>query len=87
MYLPAGLAAKSINRGLLDGWVIKINANEGIVCQKTLGGSSEDAILGMAQNNDGNFEFGGSSSSPDGDIIGFRGGSGRDAWFMKFQHN
>ncbi|HEX4851432.1 MAG TPA: hypothetical protein VFV08_11530, partial [Puia sp.] len=91
-YIIAGGAGSNdgdlnMNRGSLDGWVFKIDLSGNIVWQKTLGGTGDDTILGIIENSDGSIETAGSSSSPDGDIIGYHGGTGRDGWITRIQHN
>ncbi len=40
----------SINHGGIDAWVAKLNANGGIVWQRTYGGFSEDRAISIAEN-------------------------------------
>ena len=69
----------TLNRGLSDYWVIKLNAQGGIVWQKTYGGSGYDTAASIEQTPDGGYIVAGSSSSggwassSDGDVSGKRG--------------
>lgn len=64
-----------------DGWVVKLDENGVIVWQKSLGGSSHDAIYSIYQTNDGGYVVAGYTSSADGDVTGLQGED--DYWVAK----
>jgi type IX secretion system substrate protein len=66
------------NHGLLDIWVIKVNATGIIEWQKTYGGTANDMGISIVQNADGGYTMMGETSSSDGDITGHHGG--KDIW-------
>ncbi len=70
-----------INRGDWDYWVVKLKNDGSLEWQKSLGGSNRDIALSIAQTKDRGFAVAGETSSSDGDVTGFRGGS--DYWLVK----
>jgi len=71
----------TLNHGLSDAWIVRINGNGNIVWQKTFGGSSTDYAYSISATTDNGFVFCGATSSNDGDIEGSHGGT--DAWVVK----
>jgi len=71
----------TLNHGLSDAWIVRINASGGIIWKKTYGGSSTDYAYSIISSADGGFVFCGATSSNDGDIAGSHGGT--DAWVVK----
>ena len=64
-----------------DLWVVRLNANGGIVWQKPLGGASYEYALSLAITADGGCVVAGSTGSSDGDVTGLKGAS--DIWIIK----
>jgi hypothetical protein len=67
--------------GLLDAWIVKLNASGTILWQKCLGGSSEEEIFSMIPTSDGGYLLSGGTVSNDGDVSGNHGSS--DIWILK----
>ncbi|MEQ8472292.1 MAG: DUF4493 domain-containing protein [Marinoscillum sp.] len=57
--------------GIDDFWVVKFDGAGNIEWEKTYGGSGRDSDLFILENSDGTYTIAGSTSSPDGDILGF----------------
>ncbi len=72
----------------LDIWVVKLNETTGdTIWTKALGGSNTDAANTVIQGGDGNYVISGTSNSVDGDVHGYHGGFGLDAWVVKLNQN
>ncbi len=72
------------NKGMGDGWIIKIDGPGNRVWQKTLGGSTIDDFLSVTNTLDGGYIAVGLSQSNDGDISGQHGPLGvYDTWAVK----
>ena len=71
----------SLNKGLDDYWILKIDGAGNILWEKTYGGSQSDIARGCVQAPDGSFYITGSSSSTDGDVTGNHGLG--DSWVIK----
>jgi hypothetical protein len=71
------------NHGSSDGWLVKLDDTGAIVWQKCLGGSSNEGFYTVLQTNDGGYFAVGSTSSADGDVVGYHGGSLADMWAVK----
>jgi uncharacterized delta-60 repeat protein len=69
------------NHGKYDAWVVRLNASGGIVWQKCLGGSDEDAASSIQQTSEGEYIAAGQTKSTDGDAAGNHGAE--DAWIVK----
>lgn len=65
----------SINHGLSDFWIVKVNADRSIAWQKNLGGSGTDEATSIVALADGSCVVVGSTTSADGDVAGNHGGS------------
>jgi hypothetical protein len=63
-----------------EGVLFKLDADRNIEWQRCYGGSDHDGIFGLLEIEDG-YVFIGSTSSNDGDVSGWHGGS--DAWVVK----
>jgi hypothetical protein len=62
-------------------WMVKLNSNGTIQWQKCLGGTNDDSGQSILQTTDGGYAIGGITSSNDGDITNFRGGT--DYWVVR----
>ena len=69
------------NHGLLDYWVVKLNAIGIIQWQKCLGGSDYDEVNSIQTTIDGGYILAGLSISNDGDVTGSHGNG--DYWVVK----
>jgi hypothetical protein len=69
------------NHGGSDYWLVKLDASGNIQWQKTYGGSGHESSYGAQQTSDGGYVIAGRTSSTDGDVTGFHGGS--DFWVVK----
>ena len=74
----SGISGRRSNRNI---WLVKLNANGEIVCQKLFGGSKADNGKAIQQTKDGGYIVAASSSS-NGDVLINRGG--QDFWIIKF---
>jgi hypothetical protein len=87
-YIVAGYAMSndgdvSGNHGQYDIWVVKLNSMGNLVWQKCIGGADFDGAHSVKQTIDGGFILAGFTSSNDGDISGYHGGSGGDYLIAK----
>lgn len=85
-YLVAGRSTSNNgdltnNKGMLDGWMVKLDATGDLQWQKNYGGSKDDYIMQVLQTTDGNYIFTGYTVSSDGDLAANYGGT--DAWIGK----
>ncbi len=85
-YILVGRSASSDgdlnqNKGLLDGWVVKLDAAGAIEWQKNYGGSKDDYLFDIIQLSDNNYICAGISKSANANLPGNYGGT--DAWFLK----
>lgn len=77
-YLTVGYSYSSdgnvtLNHGVQDYWVVKLNATGTIEWQKSLGGSDEDTPSSVVQTTDGGYAVAGFTASTDGDVTGNHG--------------
>ena len=72
-----------MNHGLVDGFVIKLDATGALLWKKLYGGSNNDEIASIRENPDGTFIFAGSTKSPE--INGYHGDW--DVWIAKLDVN
>lgn len=89
-YVLAGQTASndqdvSGNHGVVDGWVVRLNASGVIQWQKALGGSYVDQIRSIQLTTDGGYVVVGNTRSDDGDVSGNHGEVSitDDAWVVK----
>jgi hypothetical protein len=71
--------------GSEDFWVVKFDSN-GVIWQKSLGGTAYDGGNMIIQTSDGGYVIGGETSSNDGDVTGIHGvgpSYPEDAWLVK----
>jgi hypothetical protein len=73
------------NNGLTDGWVVCANNMGVLLWQTCLGGSGNDYLNDLFENNDGTFYLAGSTLSNNGDVTGNHGG--QDAWLFQLTSN
>lgn len=74
--------------GLTDSWLVITDTSGNILFSKCYGGTVNDVANKVVETSDGGFLITGSTSSPDGDVIGFHqdpGGStsNQDYWILK----
>jgi len=77
-YLTVGYSYSSdgnvtLNHGVQDYWVVKLNATGTIQWQKSFGGSDEDTPTSVVQTTDGGYVVAGFTASTDGDVTGNHG--------------
>jgi gliding motility-associated-like protein len=87
-YIVAGKAAS--NDGDITGsiapedyWIVKLSSLGTVQWQKSLGGSSMEGANCIQQTNDGAYIVTGNTSSNNGNVTGYHGGSS-DYWVVKF---
>ncbi len=68
------------NNGAADLWMLKINADGGLIWQKTIGATSFDVARSISKTQDNGFVISGSSRSSD---AGFTNKGQNDAWVLK----
>lgn len=71
----------TVNHGLTDYWIVKINSNGNLLWQKSFGGADSDDAFSIAKTSDDGFVISGTSNSNDGDVSGNHGGE--DCWIVK----
>ncbi|MES2678604.1 MAG: T9SS type A sorting domain-containing protein [Bacteroidota bacterium] len=71
----------TLNNGISDFWVIKIDGLGAIQWQKALGGSGIDIAFAVQQTSDGGYVVSGSTNSNNVDVTGNNGGV--DIWVVK----
>lgn len=69
------------NKGVADGWILKLDAEGYLQWQKTLGGSQRDNTHSVVETSDGGFIVAGHAASSDGDATANYGLS--DVWVVK----
>lgn len=74
----------TFNHGGTDCWLIKLSKTGVVEWQKCLGGTGKDAALSITAAIGGGFIFAGQTSSTDGDVSHFKGGTatGGDVWVV-----
>jgi gliding motility-associated-like protein len=95
-YLLAGYT-KSANgdvipgfHGVVDAWIVRLDANGNILWQKVIGGSDYDVVLDARQlaDSQGSFILVGYTMSTNGDITHKIGGANnQDVWMLKLDSN
>jgi hypothetical protein len=70
----------TVNKGLEDYWVVKLDPSGILQWQKSFGGSESDICQSVTQTPAGGYILAGTSFSNDGDILGNQGGS--DLWIV-----
>lgn len=71
----------TLNKGICDSWVVKLDSVGNIQWQKTYGGSNYDHLFTIIQLADSSYIFTGTSNSSDGDVSNNHGGD--DVWVVK----
>jgi hypothetical protein len=74
------------SHGANDIWVVKLNANGGIVWQKPLGGSGNERANSIIATSDGGYVIAGNTNSLNGDVKGIHALS-IDMWVVKLNAN
>ena len=72
----------SVNYGGSDYWVVKIDSNGELLCERSLGGGDQDIAKSIQKTNDGGFIVAGNSDSFNGDVTDNHGYG--DFWVVKF---
>ncbi len=85
-YMVAGYAESvdgdvTVQRGVYDYWVVKLDAGGNILWEKTYGGSTYDYATGIVHADSANYVVAGRASSNDSDVTGNHGGN--DFWVIK----
>ena len=70
-------------QGAIDYWVVKLTSTGAIEWQKTLGGTAPEIAYSIQQTTDTGYIVSGTTKSYDGDVTGYHGGNGNDAWIVK----
>ena len=88
-YIIAGYTCSSNgdvseNHGGDDFWIVKLNKNERIEWQKTLGGSDDEEAYSIQRTTDGGYVVAGYTESNDYDVSGNHGL--KDFWIVKFKY-
>ena len=71
----------SVNHGVYDYWVVRLDASGSVIWQKSLGGTGEDQANSVQQTIDGGYVVAGYSLSTNGNVTGNHGNS--DYWVVK----
>jgi hypothetical protein len=87
-YLTAGITKSndgdiSGNHGEGDAWIARLDKDGNTLWQKALGGSDWETAYAVASTAEGSYVIAASTRSNDGDVSGFHGGDGDDAWVVK----
>ncbi|WP_294247810.1 T9SS type A sorting domain-containing protein [uncultured Chryseobacterium sp.] len=69
------------NKGYVDYWIVKIDANGNIQWKKSLGGTGDDRAASVVQTSDGGYVVAGYAEGDSGDVTGSHGG--KDYWILK----
>jgi hypothetical protein len=78
----------SVNDGVLDFWVVKVDAAGNILWDTTVGGSLGEFCYAVVPTSDGGCFAAGATWSNDGDVTGQHGPEGyADGWVVKFSPN
>jgi hypothetical protein len=72
-------------QGVIDYWVIKMDANGTLIWAKTFGGGDYDWPYAIAEDLDGGYVVSGLTQSTDGDVTGIHGD--KDAWIVKLSED
>ena len=67
--------------GVIDGWVVGLDAAGGIQWQQTFGGSGDDGFASVALLDDGDLVIAGTAEINDGDVTGVHGSI--DGWVVR----
>ena len=74
----------TINHGVRDFWIIKLDASGNLIWQKSLGGDQDDEAFSVQATSDGGCVAAGYTQSANGDVTGFHGKS--DLWIVKLDN-
>lgn len=81
------VAGSQTRQGQVDIWVVKLNlTGNTVIWKKCYGGSSNERGRGISKTLDNGFFISGTTSSTNGDVIGYRGGTA-DMWGLKLNFN
>lgn len=82
---PEVTLASTVHKGLLDVWVIRLNAKGQLIWQNCYGGSDDDFAYNICKSADNNLIIAGSSDSMDG-LVGITEGEW-DGWLIQLDLN
>lgn len=71
----------TINHGLIDIWLVKLDNSGNILWSKTYGCADYDGVSGIVQTTDGGYVFAGNSTENNGDVTGNHGMN--DLWVVR----
>ena len=80
----------SDNKGMIDGWLVKLSADGNIIWEKTIGGTWTDGFRNIRHTEDGGYILTGSTLSNDGDLAGLNPGGWMELakyWIVKLDEN
>jgi hypothetical protein len=80
----------SENKGMIDGWLVKLSADGNIIWEKTIGGTWTDGFRNIRHTEDGGYILTGSTLSNDGDLAGLNPGGWMELakyWIVKLDEN
>lgn len=69
------------NKGYVDYWIVKINADGNLQWKKSFGGTGDDRATSIIQTTDGGYVVAGYAENNNGDVTGNHGG--KDYWILK----
>lgn len=78
------------NKGMIDGWLVKLSDDGNIVWEKTIGGTWTDGFRNIRHTADGGYILTGSTLSNDGDLAGLNPGGWMELakyWIVKLDNN
>jgi hypothetical protein len=70
-----------VNKGSVDGWILKVDASGNKIWSSSFGGSDVDYLNSIVMAPDGSLAAAGYTKSSNGDIPGSKGGN--EAWIIK----
>lgn len=78
------------NKGMIDGWLVKLSDDGNIIWEKTIGGTWTDGFRNIRHTADGGYILTGSTLSNDGDLAGLNPGGWMELakyWIVKLDNN
>ncbi|RYE20777.1 MAG: T9SS C-terminal target domain-containing protein [Sphingobacteriales bacterium] len=85
--VPSGGIFSAPGYGMVDGLIIKLNAEGGLQWYKLMGGSNSDYLLCIQQTTDGGYiACGYTTSSNSGTLTGITGAGANEGWIVKMDN-